>query len=129
MTTLLFVYNAADGVFAAIGDAVHKAVSPETYPCSLCAITYGAVSMRPEWRAYLKSLPYPVRFHHCPDFCRAYPDLNVALPAILFAKGDAPPRVIVDAATLNQVRDLQELIAILNSSLPSATGIQEGQNS
>lgn len=122
--TLLFVYNADEGVFAAIGDAVHKVVSPDTYPCSLCAITYGALRMRPEWRAYLKSLPYEVRFHHRPDFRRAYPAFSVTLPAILFVEDDALPRVIVDAATLDRVRSLQELIAILESSLARATGIQ-----
>lgn len=118
--TLIFVYNAADGVFAAIGDAVHKAVSPDTYPCSLCAITYGAVRMRPEWRAYLKSLPYEVRFYHRPDFRRAYPAVDVSLPAILLSEDDETPRLLVDAATLNQIRDVDGLIATLGAALPAA---------
>lgn len=117
--TLVFVYNAADGIFAAIGDAVHKAVSPDTYPCSLCAITYGAVSMRPEWRAYLKSLPYEVRFFHRPNFQRAYPTLaGVALPVVLLNQG-ANSRVLLDAATLDQVGDVNDLIVLLDATLVS----------
>lgn len=114
---LLFVYNADEGLFAAIGDAVHKAVSPGTYPCSLCAVSYGAVRMRPEWRAYLKALPYQTRFFHRQDFRRAYPAVAVELPAILLDEGGSP-RVLVDAGTLNGVGDVKELIAALSAALP-----------
>ena len=51
---LLVVYNADSGILNALGHAVHKLVKPETYPCSLCAITYGAVSMRKEWKSVCK---------------------------------------------------------------------------
>jgi hypothetical protein len=118
--TLIFVYNAADGVFAAIGDAVHKVVSPDTYPCSLCAITYGALRMRPEWRAYLKSLPYPARFLHRGEFARAYPGVAVPLPAILLDPGHDDPRVLVNAGTLNGVDDVEGLIGALNAALARA---------
>lgn len=115
---LLIVYNAEEGLFAAIGDAVHKAVSPGTYPCSLCAVSYGAVRMRPEWRAYLKALPYEVRFHHRPDFRRAYPALaDLPLPAILLDEG-AGPRVLVGANALDRVSDVEELIAAMKAALP-----------
>ncbi len=115
--TLIFVYNAADGVFAAIGDAVHKVLSPVTYPCSLCTITYGALRMRPEWRAYLESLPYPARFLHRGEFARAYPGLTVPLPAILLDAGRDDPRILVDAGTLNGIGDVEELIGALDAAL------------
>lgn len=115
--TLLIVYNAGEGLAAALIDAVHKAVSPATYPCSLCAVSYGAVAMRPEWRAYLRALPFPVRFHHRPDFRRAYPALaTLPLPAILLDTGEGA-RVLVDAATLNRIADVPSLIATLDRAL------------
>ena len=117
--TLVFVYNADDGVFAAIGDAVHKAVSPETYPCSLCAITYGAVRMRPEWRAYLKSLPYPARFLHRGEFARAYPGVTVPLPAILLESRHGEVGVLIDAPTLGSLESVDALIAKLEARLSS----------
>lgn len=116
MSTLIFVYNAEEGVFASLGDAVHKAVSPGTYACSLCAISYGAVRMRPEWRDHVKSLPYETRFHHRPDFRRAYPALDIALPAILLDDGSGP-RVLLDDQTLNGIDDVKELIATLDAAL------------
>lgn len=115
--TLLFVYNADQGLFAAIGDAVHKAVSPGTYPCSLCAVSYGAVRMRPEWRAYLRSLPYATRFFHRQDFRRAYPGLAIELPAVLLDE-DGGPRLLMDAGTLNAIGDVEDLIAALDRALP-----------
>jgi hypothetical protein len=119
--TLLFVYNAPEGVFAAIGDAIHKTLSPATYPCSLCAISYGAVRMRPAWQAHLRALPYATRFFHRPDFHRALPALvDVELPAILIDDGTGP-RVIVDATTLNRVGDVDELIDVLDRALGQPT--------
>jgi hypothetical protein len=117
VTTLLFVYNADDGLFAAIGDAVHKLVSPDSYPCSLCAITYGAVRMRPEWRAYLRSVPYPARFLHRGAFARAYPGVAVPLPAILLDAGHDDPRLLVDAGTLDRIDGVEALIAALDTAL------------
>ncbi|MBJ6110230.1 hypothetical protein JAO73_14500 [Hymenobacter sp. BT523] len=70
---LLFVYNADTGLLPGLKDAFHKILSPATYPCALCAVTYGATSMRPEWRAFIKSLPVPVQFLHRDEFGRAFP--------------------------------------------------------
>lgn len=114
---LILVYNAPDGIIAAVRDAVHKLVSPATYPCSLCAITYGAVAMRREWKAYLARLPHLVTFYHRDGFARAFPGLEVRLPAILIAQGNAPPRVIVDAATLDAQANVASLIATLDAAL------------
>lgn len=115
--TLIFVYNAPDGIGAALIDAAHKLISPATYPCSLCAVTYGALAMRRDWKAYLARLPHPVKFYHRDGFHRAFPALEVALPAILIAKADAQPRLLVDAATLDAQADVASLIATLDAAL------------
>lgn len=115
--TLIFVYNADEGVVAALGDALHKLLSPATYPCSLCAVSYGAVRMRPAWAAYLKALPYATRFHHRPDFRRACPDFAaLPLPAILLDDGGGPC-VLIDAAALDGVGDVAGLIAAMEAAL------------
>lgn len=123
--TLIFVYNAPDGIGAALIDAAHKLISPATYPCSLCAVTYGAVAMRRDWKAYLARLPYPVTFYHRDGFARAFPEVDVALPAILIADAGAQPRVLVDAATLDKQTDVASLIATLEAAL-SAPSDQAG---
>lgn len=115
--TLIFVYNAPDGIGAALIDAAHKLISPATYPCSLCAVTYGAVTMRRDWKAYLARLPYQVKFYHRDGFLPAFPALEVALPAILIAEADASPRLLIDAATLDAQADVASLIATLDAAL------------
>jgi hypothetical protein len=85
---LVFVYNADGGRLAGLKDLFHKILSPGTYPCSLCAITYGATAMQPEWREFIKALPVPVDFLHRDEFIRDYPQWRAhPLPAA-FAVGE-----------------------------------------
>lgn len=120
MSALIFVYNADDGPLAAVFDAAHKLVSPATYPCSLCAVTYGAVRMRRAWKDYLAALPYETRFYHRQGFARAHPALaDLALPAILIDQGDGV-EMLIDAATLDTLPDLPALIALLDARLGGA---------
>ena len=87
---LVIVYNADEGLGAMLFDAVHKLVRPDTYPCDLCAITYGPVSMRGAWRDWLKAQPFAAEFYHRQDFARAYPGLvDLPLPVILRRDDDA----------------------------------------
>ncbi len=114
---LLIVYNADAGLVAALFDAVHKVASPATYPCSLCGVTYGAVAMKPAWRAYLRRLPLRVVFFHRPDFRAAYPDLAAApLPLIARDDGDAVT-VLLHAAALARLATVDALIAALDARL------------
>ncbi|MEL6530668.1 MAG: hypothetical protein AAGK01_13295 [Pseudomonadota bacterium] len=116
-TRLLIVYNADGGIFNALAHAVHKAVRPETYPCSLCAITYGAVSMRRKWRAFLDGLRMEKVFHHRDDFAADYPDHDFTLPVILIREFGEEPRVLVSSTELDQIADVDELIEIVDEKL------------
>lgn len=114
---LILVYNADSGWLNAARDAVWKVVRPSTYPCSLCALTYGWVSMHGSWRRFLDRLPLAKVFHHKDDFAAAYPDLTVALPAILLAESEAAPQVLVSAAELDALHDLADLLALVEARL------------
>ena len=119
---LLFVYNADGGPLAALWDAAHKLVSPGTYPCDLCAITYGAVSMRPEWRTYVEQLPYPAEFMHRDEFQRSYPEAREPLPAIFLARGGAVLERLVGADQMRPVQNVAELIALVDRGLTDQRG-------
>ena len=120
---LLIVYNADSGLINALMHAVHKQLFPETYPCSLCAITYGAVSMHGEWKRFLESLPMDVVFHHKDDFTEAYPEIGtdgareVALPAILTSRQGEEPQVLIPAEELDAMKDTVELMARVEEQL------------
>jgi len=45
---LIFVYNAESGTMNSAIDFAHKMLSPETYECNLCRITYGNFAMKKE---------------------------------------------------------------------------------
>ncbi|MEM8724730.1 MAG: hypothetical protein AAGE86_04320 [Pseudomonadota bacterium] len=109
-TRLLIVYNADSGIINALMHAVHKQVRPETYPCSLCALTYGAVSMRGEWKRFLNSLPMDVVFHHRDDFAEAYLGHDFELPAILMSEPGEELRLFIAAEELDAMTDAAELI-------------------
>lgn len=114
---LILVYNADGGLLNAVKDMLHKIISPASYPCSLCALTHGPVAMRGRWRQFLAALPQDKAFHHRDDFAIAFPGLAVPLPAILLAAGDGVPQVLVSAAELDALEDLDALIAVVASRL------------
>jgi len=120
-TRLLLVYNADGGIFNALAHAVHKAVWPDSYPCSLCAITYGvtygAVSMRGKWRTYLNDLKMEKVFHHRDDFAEAYPGHHFALPAILISDFWQAPRMLLSSEELDGIADVDELIEAVEEKL------------
>lgn len=113
---LIFIYNADGGVTQGVIDAVHKLVSPNTYPCSLCAITYGALRMDPKWRAWLTALPMPTMFLHKDEVARALPDLDIALPAVVVERGGVR-EVLIPTATLDRLDSVDALIAELERRL------------
>ena len=117
MPRLILVYNAKGGLFHMLADAVHKLVAPRSYPCSLCAISYGPVAMRERWRQTLAALPVTVEFFHSDDFARAYPQLTVPLPAILLAQGTSQPEVLIGSSELDALPGLDALIALLHERL------------
>lgn len=112
---LIFIYNADGGIAQGIMDSIHKTLSPSTYACSLCAVTYGAFRMDPKWRAWLNALPIPADFQHKDDT----PYRDVPLPVVLKQCGDRV-ETLVSAGELNAIDTVDALIALLEARLRSA---------
>lgn len=117
MPTLIFVYNARGGLLSALGDMVHKIVSPATYPCSLCALTYGAVSMRGQWQRFLDRTSLPTLFLYRDEFHADLDHRDLVLPVILLGGDPGRPQVLVSAAELDALSDLHALIALVQARL------------
>ena len=114
---LVFVYNADGGLLNSVMDAAHKLISPSTYPCSLCAITYGAVSMRRGWKAYLQAMPYDMTFYHRDEFISAWPRITAKLPAIFLQDGPGPLTELVSQEELDAISSVAQLAALLDSRI------------
>lgn len=109
---LIFIYNANGGLVQMALDSLHKTLSPSTYPCSLCAVTYGSLRMEPKWRKWLAELPMPAVFQHKDDT----PHKSIPLPAVLRERS-GQVEVLIDAPTLNSLGTLDELIAQMEARL------------
>ncbi|MBD2716585.1 hypothetical protein KBK19_16195 [Microvirga sp. STR05] len=119
MKELLFVYNANAGVLNGVLDTLHKTLSPGTYSCSLCALTYGAFTMRPEWAAFLRQLPVTPVFLHRDELRTQYPELaRLPLPAAFLRNAAGNWEQFLTATELNQA-DLASLMALVQQRLPA----------
>lgn len=117
MKRLVIVYNANAGLAAGVMDSVHKIVSPSTYPCQLCAVTYGLTSMKRDWRVFLDGLGMELVFHHRPDFRQAFPvAAEWPLPLVAVEEGGVL-RVLVSAADFVEIADVPALILTLTDRL------------
>ena len=114
---IIFVYNADSGPFALLKDYVHKIVSPETYPCSLCQITFDNLGMKRAWRRFVQALPHPAVFLHRDELAAHYPALSdLALPAVIL-DDDSAMRVLVSAEELDRTPDVGALQALVLAGL------------
>lgn len=113
---LFFVYNAKTGFGNMVLDGLHKAISPSTYPCGLCAITYHAVGKRKAWKEYLEGINVPVRFYYT-DSIPAEFDKNFEYPAVLRYENSSVS-LILDKQDFAAINDLNEFIVLLEEKVP-----------
>jgi len=112
---LIFIYNAKSGVVNELIDFAHKIVSPETYDCNLCAISYGAFSMKKKWSTYIETLPFKSTFTYKDKFSKnGYS--NIKFPSV-FIRINEKLDEIISATEINEINNLDQLIGLLNQKL------------
>lgn len=105
---LIFVYNANSSLFALGTDYVHKIISPQTYQCDLCKITYGNLGMRKEWKEFIQKLPITVQFLHKDEFIKNYLQFtHFSFPAVF--RGEGSISQLITAEEINKQRTLTDL--------------------
>ncbi|MCP2013681.1 hypothetical protein L1280_000809 [Deinococcus sp. HSC-46F16] len=107
---LIFVYNADGGVVNGLKDLWHKTISPQTYACSLCAVTYSPLGMRREWREFLRGLGREVRFLHRDELAAEFGLRDVPLPAAYEQRPDGTLGEWLPASELRAVTTLEDLM-------------------
>lgn len=109
---LIFVYNADSDQKHTFVDAAKKLLSPSTYDCKLCALTYGLTSEKKKWKKFRKDAGIAMDFLHKDEyekqfkskFAQAY-----AYPIILI-QNHYELDIFMNAEKLNQIEDLDTLI-------------------
>ena len=112
---LIFIYNVNSGVVNELIDFAHKIVSPETYDCNLCAISYGAFSMKKKWSTYIETLPFKSTFTYKDKFSKNRYS-NLKFPSI-FIRSNEKLDEIISATEINEIKNLDQLIGLLNQKL------------
>ncbi|MEI6847743.1 MAG: GTPase [Chlorobiaceae bacterium] len=79
---LIFVYNADSGPISGLFDIGHKIISPETYSCGLCKLTYDTITEKQAWRAFREISPVEMEFLHRDEFEKKY-GLKFEYPVVL----------------------------------------------
>jgi hypothetical protein len=113
---IVFVYNADSGVASLVKDFIHRIVSPETYPCNLCAVTYGNFGMKGSWRSFVENLEVPVVFLHKDEFSEAYEFQGVEFPSA-FMEEDGNLEYLITADEMDTVESVNELKTMLRRRL------------
>lgn len=99
-------------------DSFHKAVSPDTYPCKLCALTHGYIGMRDAWRKFLKNAMehgYQFKALH-KDEIGDWPFNFDELPGVYLLSHGTFEKCM-GRTELDQIRSLDELIHELEQKL------------
>ena len=117
---LIFVYNADSGILNLLKDAAHKMLRPETYPCSLCALTYGAVSEKRLWREFRKGDGRNMRFLHKDEFEVEFGERH-EYPVVLEQDKSGCLSIVLSRQTLDALQDVDSLILHLSSQPAKST--------
>jgi len=104
---LIFVYNADSG-FGLVKDFFHKILKPETYPCNLCGLTFGNISIKKEWKEFIENLELPVEFLHRNQFMKRFNLKDVGFPSA-FIERDSNISLLISDEEINRLQSLKEL--------------------
>jgi hypothetical protein len=109
LSKLIFVYNANSGKLNAFMDTLHKKISPSTYQCSLCMITYGSFTEMPEWKEFRESFPGEMEFLHIDEFEKIYP-AEKTYPVVLSKDKNGKLNQVLSTQQLDAIKELPVLI-------------------
>jgi len=116
---LIFVYNADSGKANAVLDSLHKIVSPQTYDCKLCELTFGLLTEKTEWKRFRKHSEHEMIFLHKDEFEKQYRSKwlpRYDFPIVLDASA-GQLEILLSREELHELSETDELIELLKSRL------------
>lgn len=112
---LIFVYNADSGLRNKIFDSAHKILSPRTYECNLCDITYGVFLEEGSWKRFRKETSIDMEFLHKDEFASRYAPAigqKIEFPVVMRLENNQLD-LFLNAKELNELVSAGELIDLI----------------
>ena len=116
---LVFVWNADSGWSHTVIDSLQKIISPQTYSCKLCQLTFGITGPKARWTKFLGTLGRPVECYHRDEFrqtpvSRQFPGLE--LPAVLTCASEKW-QILMSRDEILKIADLDGLLSELKKRI------------
>lgn len=115
VSKLLFIYNANSGKLNALLDSAHKVMSPSTYDCRLCEVTFGIFTENSIWKKFREQSSLEMIFLHKDEFANQYASKfghKFTFPIVL-AESHNDLEVFVGTDELKNLENASDLIAII----------------
>ncbi|SMC32797.1 GTPase [Cellulophaga tyrosinoxydans] len=109
---LIFIYNANSGKHNALLDTMHKIVSPNTYNCNLCDITFGLFTENKTWRKFRETSKVEMVFLHKDEYLKKYKskfNYKFTFPIVL-AEHLESLSVFINTDELNKLKNQEGLM-------------------
>lgn len=116
---LIFIYNADSGLRNLIIDGAHKILSPGTYECKLCEITFGTFTENGVWKKFRTASDLEMEFLHKDEFRKQYASKfghKFTYPIVL-GETQNGLEVLMSTEEMNKMEDTEELIDRLTSRI------------
>lgn len=109
------MYNADSSSLAQIKDLIHKSISPKTYGCRLCSLTFGTLREKQAWSKFVKTLGIETKFLHRDEFVSAYPaQKSSRFPAVFLSTGKYLT-LFISKEEIEKQNTLDDLIKLVTS--------------
>lgn len=115
---IIFVYNADSGFMNSVLDIGHKVLSPNTYKCNLCSLTFDVLKENKEWRKFRESSVSSLEFLHKNEFEKKYGEKR-EYPIVLKLVSSGVAEELISYNILNEMNDVRDLIKLLKEKLAS----------
>ncbi len=100
-------------------DSAHKLLSPSTYDCKLCDITFGVFSENKRWKSFRETTPIEMIFLHKDEFLKKYNSKwlpNYEFPLIL-SEEDQELQVFMSSNDFETIATEEELIRAIKERI------------
>ena len=113
MDGLIFVYNDRSGVFNSLFDYFYKMISPSTYECSLCRLTYNNYGQVKVWKQFIQSLNIPIYFKYSDHLYEIGLDKKTKLPIVV----NTDLNVVANAEEINACKAIDTQIEMIRKKI------------